>query len=58
MTGGAALPVDPSVAGRIAEGLMRAGYNPEALDFKRITPRQEAEVAALMIGLAQRAVLT
>ena len=49
MTGGAALPVDASAAERISKELMRTGYNPETFDFKRITPRQEAEVAAIII---------
>jgi len=55
MTGGAALPVDASAAERISKELMRTGYNPEALDFKRITPRQEAEVAALIIRACRSA---
>jgi SEC-C motif len=49
MTGGAGLPVDASAAKRISKELMRTGYNPETFDFKRITPRQEAELAALII---------
>ena len=55
MTGGAALPVDASAAERISKELMRTGYNPEALDFKRITPRPEAEVAALIIRACRSA---
>ena len=49
MTGGAALPVDESAAKRIFKELKRTGYNPETFDYKQITPRQEAEVAALVI---------
>ena len=49
MTGGAALPVDASAAERISKELMRTGSNLGALDFKRITPMHEAEVAALII---------
>jgi SEC-C motif len=49
MTGGAGLPVDASTAERISKELKRAGYNPETFDYKRITPRQEAEVAAIVI---------
>jgi hypothetical protein len=49
MTGGAALPVDASAAERISRELKRTGHDPGAFDFERITPRQEAEVAALII---------
>jgi hypothetical protein len=49
MTGGAALPVDASAAERISQELKRTRYDPETFDFKQITPRQEAEVAALII---------
>ena len=49
MTGGAGLPVDASAAERISEELKRSGFNPETLDYKQITPRQEAEIAAIVI---------
>ncbi len=49
MTGGAALPVDASVAERISKELKRTGYNPETFVYEQITPRQEAEVAAIVI---------
>jgi hypothetical protein len=49
MTGGAALPVDASVAERISKELKRTGYDPETFDYEQITPRQEAEVAAIVI---------
>jgi SEC-C motif len=49
MTGGAALPVDAPAAERISRELKRTGYNPETFDFHRITARQEAELAALVI---------
>jgi hypothetical protein len=49
MTGGAGLPVDAVAAKRIFSELRRSGYDPETLDFKEITPRQEAEVAAIII---------
>jgi uncharacterized protein YecA (UPF0149 family) len=49
MTGGAGLPVDASAAERISKELKRTGYNPETFDYEQITPRQEAEVAALVI---------
>jgi hypothetical protein len=49
MTGGAALPVDASAAERISKELKRTGYNPETFDYEQITPRQEAEVAAIVI---------
>lgn len=49
MTGGAGLPVDASAARRIVSALNRTGFNPATFDFRRITPRQEAEVAALII---------
>jgi hypothetical protein len=60
MTGGAALPVDASVAERISRELKRTGYYPETFDYEQITPRQEAEVAAIVIrecrstGMASR----
>jgi hypothetical protein len=49
MTAGAGLPVDGSVAKRIFKELIRSGFNPETFDFKQITLRQEAEVAAIII---------
>jgi SEC-C motif len=48
-TGGAGLPVDSAAARRIFNELMRMKQTPETFDFKRITPLQEAELAALMI---------
>lgn len=48
-TGGAALPVDPKAAVRIADELAERGYDPAEFDYKQITPRQEAEVAAIVI---------
>jgi SEC-C motif len=49
MSGGAALPVDASAARQILDELTRAKLTPDAVDFRQITPRREAEVAALMI---------
>jgi hypothetical protein len=49
MTGGAGLPVDASAATRISQALKQASYDPGTFDFKQITPRQEAELAALII---------
>jgi hypothetical protein len=49
MTGGAGLPVGASAAEQISKELKRTGYNPETFDYKQITPRQEAEVAAIVI---------
>ena len=49
MTGGAGLPVDASAMKRIATELIRTSHDPETFDFKQMTPRQEAEVAALVI---------
>jgi hypothetical protein len=49
MTGGAALPVDASAAERISRELKRTGYFTGTFDYEQITPRQEAEVAALII---------
>jgi SEC-C motif len=48
-TGGAALPVDASAGTRISTALKQTGYHPGTFDFKRITPRQEAELAAIII---------
>jgi SEC-C motif-containing protein len=48
-TSGAALPVDPAAATRIVSELKKRKQTPETFDFKRITPMQEAELAALMI---------
>ncbi len=48
-TGGAALPVDASAASRIIKALGQTIFNPGAFDFKRITPQQEAKLAALII---------
>jgi hypothetical protein len=48
-TGGAALPVDPAVGKRIFSELAKKKQTPETFDFKRITPQQEAELAALII---------
>ncbi len=49
MTGGAGLPVDASAAERISRELKRTVYNSETFDFKQITPRQEAELVAIII---------
>ena len=49
MTGGAALPVNASAAKRIFNDLTRTNLTPETFDFHQITPRQEAELAALVI---------
>ena len=49
MTGGAALPADASAAERISKELKRTGYHPETFDYEQVAPRQEAEVAALII---------
>src|SRR4051794_2351253 len=49
MTGGAALPVDASAAERIIKALRQSGYDPETYDFEQISPRQEAELAAIVI---------
>lgn len=49
MTGGAGLPVDASAARRIIKALNQTVFKPETFDFKRITARQEAELAALII---------
>jgi len=48
-TGGAALPVDPAAGRRIFDELRRMKQTPETFDFKRISPLQEAELAALVI---------
>jgi hypothetical protein len=48
-TGGAALPVDPQAARRIFNELTRMRQTPETFDFHRITPREEADLAALII---------
>jgi hypothetical protein len=48
MTSGAAVPVDASAAARIFRELKRTGYS-ENFDYRQITPRQEAEVAAVVI---------
>jgi hypothetical protein len=49
ISGGAGLPVDASAGERISKELSRSRYNPETTDFKDLTPRQEAEVAAIVI---------
>ena len=49
VTGGAGLPVDAAAAERISGALKRSIFHPETFDFKRITPQQEAEIAALII---------
>jgi hypothetical protein len=49
MTGGAGLPVDASAATRIVDELKRAKLTPETFDYQQITPRQEADLAALII---------
>ena len=49
MSGGAALPVLPTAARHIFNELSRTKMRPETFDFKQITPRQEAELAALII---------
>jgi SEC-C motif len=49
MTGGAALPVDPFAARRISNELKRMKQTLETFDFHQITPRQEADLAALII---------
>jgi len=49
MTGGAGLPVDPFAARRISNELKRMKQTPETFDFHQITPRQEADLAALII---------
>lgn len=48
-TGGAALPVDASAASRIIKALSQTLLKTGTFDFTRITPRQEAELAALII---------
>jgi len=49
MTGGAALPVNPFAGRRISNELKRMKQTPETFDFHQITPRQEADLAALII---------
>ncbi len=49
MTGGAGLPVDSSAIAQISKEMRRSRYSPETTDFKNLTPRQEAEVAAIVI---------
>jgi hypothetical protein len=49
MTGGAAVPTDASAVSRIVKELKQANLDPETFDFKQITPRQEADLAALII---------
>lgn len=48
-TAGAALPVVAPAAERIFRELKRSGFHPETLDYRQITPRQEAEIAAIVI---------
>ncbi len=48
-TNGAALPVDAPTVRRILADLQQLGLDPTEFDFKRITPSQEAELAASMI---------
>jgi hypothetical protein len=48
-TAGAALPVDASAARQVFDALRRTGLGPENFDYRKITPRQEAEVASLVI---------
>ena len=48
-TAGAALPVDASAARQVFDALSRTGRSPETFDYRKITPRQEAEVASLVI---------
>ena len=48
-TGGAGLPVDPAAATRLFSELKKRKQTPETFDFKRITPMQEADLAALVI---------
>ncbi len=48
-TGGAALPVDPAAGRKIFDELRRMKQTPETFDFKRISPLQEAELAAVVI---------
>lgn len=58
MTGGAGVPVDASAAERIFKELKRTGYNPETFDYKQITPRREAELAAVVIRECRSAGMT
>ena len=58
MSGGAGLPVDPSAASRIVKALKQANLNPDTFDFKQITPRQEADLAALIIRACRSAGMT
>ncbi len=48
-TGGAALPIDASAFTRIIKRMNQTVFKPEKFDFRRITPQQEAELAALII---------
>ena len=58
MTGGAALPVDTSAGRRIAKELKQANLHPDTFDFKQITPRQEADLAAIIIRACRSAGMT
>jgi len=49
MTGGAALPVGPVAPRRISNELKRMKQTPETFDFHQVTPRQQADLAALII---------
>lgn len=49
MTGGAALPVDPPAARRIFNELTQMKQTPGTFDFHQLRPRQEADLAALII---------
>jgi hypothetical protein len=58
MTGGAALPADASAASRIIKELKQANFHLDTFDFKQITPRQEADLAALIIRACRSAGMT
>jgi SEC-C motif len=54
-TGGAGLPLDASAARRVFDELTRTRQTPDHIDFHKITPRRESEIAALIIrtGLSE-----
>jgi hypothetical protein len=58
MTGGAGLPVDAATTSRIVKELKQANLHPDTFDFKQITPRQEADLAALIIRACRSAGMT
>ena len=58
VTSGGALPMDEATASRVVSQIDRAGFSPNGFDYGKITPQQEAELAAIIISTCRSTGMT